>query len=75
MVQTTRVHVGPEWYMEPQHVEMQENTRVQITGASAEVEGRRVLIAREVQFDGYILTLRDTQGVPLWSSLRRSAAR
>lgn len=73
--QATRVHVGPEWYLDPQHVEIRENTRVQITGAPAEVEGQTVLLAREVQFDGYTLTLRDAQGVPMWNSLRRSAAR
>ena len=73
--QTTRVHVGPEWYLAPQHVELRENTRLQVTGATAEIEGRTVLMAREVQFNDAVLTLRDAQGVPLWSSLRRSAAR
>ena len=34
-----------------------------------------VLMAREVQFDGQTLTLRDTQGLPVWNSLRRGAAR
>jgi hypothetical protein len=46
---------------------------VQVTGAVAEVEGQPVLLAREVQFDGHVLVLRDAQGMPMWSTLRRSA--
>jgi len=71
--QTTRVHIGPEWYLKRQDVELPEHTSVQVTGATAEVEGQPVLLAREVQFDGHVLMLRDTQGMPMWSTLRRSA--
>jgi len=28
-----------------------------------------------VQFDGQVITLRDAQGMPMWSSLRRAAAK
>ena len=71
----TRVQVGPTWYLERQELDVKENTRVQITGAQAEIEGQPVLMAREVQFDGQVLTLRDAQGIPMWSSLRRAAAK
>jgi sporulation protein YlmC with PRC-barrel domain len=70
---TTRVHIGPEWYLKRQDVHIPEHTSVQVTGAVADVEGQPVLLAREVQLDGYILMLRDTQGMPLWSTFRRSA--
>jgi len=72
---TVRVHIGPEWYLQRQNVALQEHTRVQVTGAPADIEGQPVLLAREVQFDGQTLTLRDAQGLPVWNSLRRSAAR
>ena len=71
----TRVQVGPTWYLERQDLDVKENTRVQITGARAEIEGQPMLMAREVQFDGQVLTLRDAQGMPMWSSLRRAAAK
>ena len=48
--------MGPAWYMERQGVELQKNTQVQVAGALAEVEGQPVLLAREVQFDGQVLT-------------------
>jgi len=72
---STRVQVGPAWYLERQDLDLKENTRVQVTGARAEIEGQPVLMAREVQFDGQVITLRDAQGMPLWSSLRRAAAK
>ena len=41
----------------------------------AEIEGQPVLMAREVQFDGQIVTLRDVQGLPMRSGPRRGAAK
>jgi sporulation protein YlmC with PRC-barrel domain len=73
--QSTRVQVGPAWYLERQDLDLKESTRVQVTGARAEIEGQPVLMAREVQFDGQVITLRDAQGMPLWSSLRRAATK
>jgi hypothetical protein len=67
------VHIGPEWYLKRQDMELPEHTSVQVTGAVAEVEGQPVLLAREVQFNGHVLMLRDAQGMPMWSTLRRSA--
>jgi sporulation protein YlmC with PRC-barrel domain len=73
--QSTRVQVGPAWYLEHQDLDMQENTHVQVTGARTEIDGQPVLMAREVQFNGQVITLRDTQGMPMWSSLRGTAAK
>jgi len=70
---STRVQIGPVWYLEHQDLDVKENTRVQVTGARAEIDGQPVLMAREVRFDGHIITLRDAQGMPMWSSLRRAA--
>jgi hypothetical protein len=69
---TMRVHMGPVWYLAHQDIQLKENARVQVTGATAEVEGQPVLMAREVQGDGYVLTLRNAEGQPMWSSLLRS---
>jgi sporulation protein YlmC with PRC-barrel domain len=72
---STRVQVGPAWYMERQDLDVKEHTRVQVTGAQAEIDGQPVLMAREVQFDGQVITLRDAQGMPMWSSIRRATAK
>jgi len=72
---STRVQVGPVWYLERQDLDLKANTRVQVTGARAEIEGQPVLMARDMQFDGQVIMLRDAQGMPMWSSLRRAAAK
>jgi hypothetical protein len=46
---------------------------VQVTGARAEVDGQPVLLARAITVNGHTLLLRDTQGQPLRSALRRSS--
>jgi sporulation protein YlmC with PRC-barrel domain len=73
--QNTRVQVGPVWYLERQDLDMKENTHVQVIGARAEIDGQPVLMAREVQLDGQVLTLRDAQGMPMWSSLRHTVTK
>jgi sporulation protein YlmC with PRC-barrel domain len=73
--QNTRVQVGPVWYLERQDLDMKENTHVQVLGARAEIDGQPVLLAREVQLDGQVLTLRDAQGIPMWNSLRHTVTK
>jgi sporulation protein YlmC with PRC-barrel domain len=70
-----RVQIGPAWYLDRQNLNMQGNTRVQVTGARVEIEGQPVLMAREIQCEGQLITLRDAQGMPMWSSLRRGVAK
>ena len=65
-----QVHVGPEWYLERQAIELREDEAVQVTGARAEVDGQPVLLARTITVDGLTLMLRDIQGQPVWSALR-----
>jgi sporulation protein YlmC with PRC-barrel domain len=65
-----QVHVGPEWYLERQAIELREHEAVQVTGALTEVDGQPVLLARMITVDGHTLLLRDTQGQPMWSALR-----
>jgi hypothetical protein len=67
---TVQVHVGPEWYLERQEIELREHEAVQVTGALAAVDGQPVLLARTITVHGHTLRLRDTQGQPLWSALR-----
>jgi sporulation protein YlmC with PRC-barrel domain len=69
----TRVYVGPEWYIEHQGVEIRDHDDVQVTGALATVAGQPLLLAREVALGGQTLTLRDSNGKPVWSDLGNGA--
>ena len=70
---TMQIHVGPEWYLERQEIELHEHEVVHVTGALAEVNGQAVLLARAVTVNGHTLLLREAQGQPVWSALRRSS--
>jgi len=59
---TVQVHVGPEWYLERQAIELREDEAVQVTGARAEVDGQPVLLARTITVDGLTLMVRDIRG-------------
>jgi sporulation protein YlmC with PRC-barrel domain len=65
--QETRVYLGPEWYVQRQGMEIRDNADVKVTGALATIDEQPVLMARDVEFDGQTLTLRDEKGKPLWS--------
>lgn len=56
---TTCVHLGPEQYLTHQDGQLKEHIRVQVTGATAKVEGQPVRRARAGQLDGHTLTLRN----------------
>jgi hypothetical protein len=62
---TVQVHVGPEWYLKRQEIELHEHEAVQVTGALAEVDGQPALLARTISWNRHTLMLRDTQGQPL----------
>lgn len=65
------VHLGPSWYIDSKHFSFAKSDEISVTGSLLKSEGTRILIAREVVKDGKTLTLRDKQGVPLWSRSRQ----
>jgi hypothetical protein len=61
------VHVGPTWYLEKNSYSFSKGDRVEVTGSKVKYQGEEVVIAREIKKDGHTWTLRNEQGVPLWS--------
>ncbi len=65
------VHVGPASFVSSKHVTFDKGDHVTVTGSKVRMEGQDVLIAREIKKGEQVLTLRDAQGVPLWSGRGR----
>lgn len=61
------VHLGPEWYIDSQILQLKADDNVLVTGSKVMYEGDLVIIAKEVIKDGKVLNLRDDYGFPLWS--------
>ena len=66
------VHIGPAAYLTQQSFSFAKGDQVEIVGSQVELNGAPAVIAREVKKGGKVLSLRDKQGVPLWSRGRRA---
>lgn len=70
--ETVIVHLGPLWFLERQDaLRFIPGDSLGVTGSQTTVQGEKVLIATAITRKGKQLLLRDTQGIPLWSSLRQ----
>jgi hypothetical protein len=69
--ETLSVHLGPEWYLEQQDVEVEAGDVVEVKGSRVAFEGAPAVIAAEVRRGDATLTLRDASGWPVWSGWRR----
>lgn len=64
--ETFYVYLAPEPYLNRNHVSVDTNDVLEVTGSVLPTEGRRVIIATEINKQGTILTLRDDEGRPTW---------
>jgi hypothetical protein len=69
--ETIAVHLGPGWYIENQDVEIAREDKIEVKGSRITFEDKPALIAAEVKKGDDVLTLRDANGVPVWSGWRR----
>lgn len=61
------VHVGPASYVSAQQFTFAKGDSIEVTGSKTKMNGKDVVIARQITKDGKTLTLRDQQGFPKWS--------
>jgi len=65
------VHLGPGWYIENQDIKILPKDKVEIKGSRVTFEGKPAIIAAEIKKGNQILKLRDENGFPVWSGLRK----
>lgn len=68
--ETLTVHVGPTAYVTKNGFAFAESDKIEVTGSKVPFEGHDVVLAREIRKDGKLLTLRNRQGIPMWSRNR-----
>ena len=61
------VHVGPTWYLTREKYAFAKGDQVEVIGSKVKYQGADSIIARQIKKDGNTWTLRNAQGVPLWS--------
>lgn len=67
------VHLGPAGWLTANKVEFAKGDQLEIVGSSLTFNGQKALIAREISKGDRKTTLRDANGVPVWSGRGRRA--
>jgi len=65
------VHLGPEWFIDKQDIQLEPKDKVEVKGSRITFEGKPAIIAAEVKKGDEILKLRDENGLPSWSGWRK----
>lgn len=61
------VHLGPDWYVDKQSLELAAQDQIEVQGSRIELAGKPVLIAAEVRKGSQTLMLRRADGTPYWA--------
>ncbi|ACK69974.1 hypothetical protein PCC7424_1534 [Gloeothece citriformis PCC 7424] len=71
--QIVDVHLGPQWYLENQDLQIQPQDTITVTGSKIDNFNQQPnLIAAEIKKGNQTLMLRDNQGIPVWSRWRQN---
>jgi hypothetical protein len=65
--ETFDVHVGPTAFLDEQKISFEKGDTVEVLGSRVTLEDKPVVLAREIKKGDQVLTLRNEQGVPMWS--------
>ena len=69
--QVYRVCVCPPSFLKEFEVTFEKGEELQVTGAKAKMDGADIILAREIVNGNNTLTLRDKQGGPVWTWLKK----
>ncbi len=69
--QSYDVHVGPSDYVSTNGFAFTAGDPIEVTGSKIKTGGADSIIAREIKKNGKVLTLRNSQGIPMWSGRGR----
>jgi hypothetical protein len=65
--ETISVHLGPKWYLDNQSIQFTVHDQVEVKGSKVPLNGKQIIIAREISKDGNVFTLRNENGIPTWA--------
>lgn len=60
------VYLGPKDYLQQQNLKLRSGDKVTLTGSRTSLNGRSVVVAREIESEGTRVTLRSPEGMPAW---------
>jgi hypothetical protein len=63
--------LGPSWYQTEKKYVLAKGDQLDVVGAKNTVEGREVLLVREIKKNSETMTFRDAMGFPMWAGRGR----
>jgi hypothetical protein len=64
---TLELALGPSWYQTEKKYVLTKGDQVEVVGAKSAVEGREVLLVREIKKNSETMIFRDATGFPMWA--------
>jgi hypothetical protein len=61
---TVELALGPSWYQTQKKYELAKGDQIDVVGAKSQVDGRDVLLVREIKKGSETMTFRDAKGFP-----------
>jgi hypothetical protein len=68
---TLELALGPSWYQTDKKYELAKGDQIDVIGVKSTVDGREVLLVREVKKGSETMTFRDAKGFPMWAGHRQ----
>ena len=68
---TVELALGPTWYQTDKKYDLAKGDRIDVIGAKSKVDGRDVLLVREIKKGSETMTFRDAKGFPMWAGRGR----
>jgi hypothetical protein len=69
------VRLCPNSFLKEFEVVFNKGDQLTITGSKVKVEEKQVILARQIEFGNNKITLRDPQGVPVWTWLTKGGSK
>jgi hypothetical protein len=68
---TLELALGPSWYQTEKKYVLAKGDQIDVIGAKSTVDGRDVLLVREIKKGSETMTFRDAKGFPMWAGRGR----
>ncbi len=68
---TLELALGPSWYQTEKKYHIGKGDQIEGVGAKSQVEGRDVVLVREIKKGSEAMTFRDAKGFPMWAGRGR----
>jgi hypothetical protein len=68
---TLELALGPSWYQTEKKYDLAKGDQINVIGAKSKVDGRDVLLVREIKKGSQTMTFRDAMGLPMWAGRGR----